>query len=400
MNNIRNNKNFKIMMICSGILVTTPVSVLFYQAYGIAFEQIMIIKTATFISTIIFEVPSGYIADRFGYKKIIQAGLICLILSCIGNITFHSIFAFISWGIIWGIGNALLSGADEAWYYNFLKEQDMESEYGNNISQILAAIQFISAIALILSSAIFVMDERLPFIFNTFFFAIALGASFRLSEKKEKRKDKSTERLHNISVWKVLNANNIFFVLAEVVFVAVIIFTFEMYQPQMTECNIPVSTFGLIYFCFTILTGFGSRAYGMVKNKKGEIQFNLKNYFALLSMQGITLLCLCFGPDNMVIVLILMCIQEFLYGVFNVYSNAAINSKTDNSYRATLISIKSLLTCGSKSLLFLVAGKIMDLFYLKMTYLFLAVILLCSCILLGGTRSIYLAIKSKEKHTI
>lgn len=76
MNNIRNNKNFKIMMICSGILVTTPVSVLFYQAYGIAFEQIMIIKTATFISTIIFEVPSGYIADRFGYKKIIQAGLI------------------------------------------------------------------------------------------------------------------------------------------------------------------------------------------------------------------------------------------------------------------------------------------------------------------------------------
>lgn len=111
-----------------------------------------------------------------------------MILSCIGNITFHSIFAFISWGIIWGIGNALLSGADEAWYYNFLKEQDMESEYGNNISQILAAIQFISAIALILSSAIFVMDERLPYIFNTFFFAIALGASFRLSEKKKKEK--------------------------------------------------------------------------------------------------------------------------------------------------------------------------------------------------------------------
>ena len=49
MNNIRNNKNYKIMMICSGILVTTPVSVLFYQAYGIAFEQIMIIKTATFV---------------------------------------------------------------------------------------------------------------------------------------------------------------------------------------------------------------------------------------------------------------------------------------------------------------------------------------------------------------
>lgn len=399
MNNARSNKYFKIMMICSGILVTTPVSILFYQAYGIAFDQIMIIKTATFISTIIFEVPSGYIADRFGYKKIIQAGLICLILSCIGNITLHSIFAFISWGIIWGIGIAFLSGADEAWYYNFLKNLDMESEYGNNISQILAAIQFISAIALILSSTIFVMDERLPYIFNTLFFVIALGASFRLSEKREKRKDKSKEGLHNISVLRVLNGNNIFFVLTEVVFIAVTIFTFEMYQPQMTECNIPISTFGLIYFCFTIITGFGSRAYGIVKNKKGEIQFNLKNYFILLLIQGTTLLCLCFASNNMVIVLIVMCIQEFIYGVFNVYSNAAINSKTDNNYRATLISIKSLLTCGSKSLLFLVAGKIMDLFYLKMTYIILAVVLLCSCIMIGGTRTIYLVLKNKEKYT-
>lgn len=88
------NKNFKAIIVCSRIFTITPISILFYQAHGLSFSQIMIMRIATFLSTSLIELPSGYIGDRIGYKKVVQIGLYLTLLSCLGHIFSDSFTSF------------------------------------------------------------------------------------------------------------------------------------------------------------------------------------------------------------------------------------------------------------------------------------------------------------------
>lgn len=191
------NKNFKAIIVCSRIFTITPISILFYQAHGLSFSQIMIMRIATFLSTSLIELPSGYIGDRIGYKKVVQIGLYLTLLSCLGHIFSDSFTSFMIWKIMWGVGLAMLSGADEAWYYASLMSLGRENQYGNNISEAHSMVQFITAFSLIISSALFFLDIRLPFAFNAIFFCVALVATKNLKDNKQLHNIKSVQGKKN-----------------------------------------------------------------------------------------------------------------------------------------------------------------------------------------------------------
>ena len=382
------NKNFKAIIVCSRIFTITPISILFYQAHGLSFSQIMIMRIATFLSTSLIELPSGYIGDRIGYKKVVQIGLYLTLLSCLGHIFSDSFTSFMIWKIMWGVGLAMLSGADEAWYYASLMSLGRENQYGNNISEAHSMVQFITAFSLIISSALFFLDIRLPFAFNAIFFCVALVATKNLKDNKQLHNIKSVQGKKNNfsleSIYQIINHTNIYFLFADVLFVSTTIFMFETYQPQMTESNIPVSYFGIIYFLFSLITGFGARFYSFIENKYANVlKFDLKYYFFLVVLQALSSLAVCFFSSNTFIILLIFSIQEFIFGYFRVYSNVAINKNVDNAYRATILSVKSLLNSVFKIIIFMILGKIMDRYYLNTTYVVIALVFLIGGILIG-----------------
>ena len=105
--------------------------------------------------------------------------------------------------------------------------------------------RFITAFSLIISSALFFLDIRLPFAFNAIFFCVALVATKNLKDNKQLHNIKSVQGKKNNfsleSIYQIINHTNIYFLFADVLFVSTTIFMFETYQPQMTESNIPVS---------------------------------------------------------------------------------------------------------------------------------------------------------------
>jgi MFS family permease len=89
------------------------IQALFFQSNGVDFTQIGIILAMTELSTIIFEVPTGLIADKFGNK-------ISVILSCVfmaGSfaiaLTFRTFLGFCVSLFVCGIGYTMQSGALE-----------------------------------------------------------------------------------------------------------------------------------------------------------------------------------------------------------------------------------------------------------------------------------------------
>lgn len=82
---------------------------------GLTFLNISIIYTCILLSSLIFEYPSGIIADKFGRKKVYAFGLLCIAFQYFSYAKFTSIILLYLSACIGGIGGALISGSFQAW---------------------------------------------------------------------------------------------------------------------------------------------------------------------------------------------------------------------------------------------------------------------------------------------
>ena len=110
-------------------MVAMPIIVLFFQEHGLTITQVMILQAIYSLAVAIFEIPSGYLADRFGRKKTI---VLSTILTFTGYIIFsfyNEFYSFAIAQILVGIGGSLMSGSDSALLYDTLIEEGEKKIY-------------------------------------------------------------------------------------------------------------------------------------------------------------------------------------------------------------------------------------------------------------------------------
>jgi predicted MFS family arabinose efflux permease len=94
---------------------------------GIRFSQVMILQSFFVFSVFLLEVPTGAVADYLGRK-------VSLFLAALFNAIAVLVYAsrpdfavFLCGEFLWALGFALMSGADEAFVYDSLKQMNEES---------------------------------------------------------------------------------------------------------------------------------------------------------------------------------------------------------------------------------------------------------------------------------
>jgi MFS family permease len=103
-------------------------TLLFLQK-GISLSQFFIMQSIGSITAFLLEVPTGILADRLGRKFSLVASLtLGLILTPIFILS-KSLWVLYAASVLGGISSALRSGADEALFYDSLKESGREAEY-------------------------------------------------------------------------------------------------------------------------------------------------------------------------------------------------------------------------------------------------------------------------------
>lgn len=107
-----------------GLMFFLPIYALYLQQELFTIFNVTLILAIQSIATLIFEVPSGAIADLFGRKRslIISSiiGVIALIFLGIGN----SLIFFIIYAILTAFSESLLSGTDVALLFDTLKNKN------------------------------------------------------------------------------------------------------------------------------------------------------------------------------------------------------------------------------------------------------------------------------------
>lgn len=115
------------------------VVVLFYLARGLSLSQVFYLSIFWAIINILFEIPSSYLADRWGRKKTIVLSTSLYFISSVLLIFSHSFLMFGLSILFYSLSYACFSGTDEALVY------DTDRELGDGSGSLRRLGQYASA---------------------------------------------------------------------------------------------------------------------------------------------------------------------------------------------------------------------------------------------------------------
>ncbi len=93
----------------------------FYKQNHLNNAQILLLQSIFMLVSVIAEIPTGVIADKYGKRLSLILGNLAFGIGTLSYFVGHSFTAFVLAEILMGIGQALYSGADEALFYDTLK---------------------------------------------------------------------------------------------------------------------------------------------------------------------------------------------------------------------------------------------------------------------------------------
>ncbi|WP_029057462.1 MFS transporter [Stappia stellulata] len=121
-----------------GLILIYPVYLLYFRDQGLSETEIATLLMLWPISSLLFELPSGYLADRFSKKAILIIGHVAY-LGCFA--VWHFMPTFVGFGIglaLWGMRGALSSGAFRSFLYEEMEARGARGAFVRVLGQINA----------------------------------------------------------------------------------------------------------------------------------------------------------------------------------------------------------------------------------------------------------------------
>lgn len=106
-----------------------PIMYLYFLSQGLSFTHIVILEALYNITTVLGEVPTGYVGDRIGRRSslLIGTALISVTLVGIALASTFAIFAILF--VCWSLGYNFRSGTEDAWVYETLDDSGDTSKF-------------------------------------------------------------------------------------------------------------------------------------------------------------------------------------------------------------------------------------------------------------------------------
>ena len=108
-----------------------PIMYLFFLAQGLNFTQIVILEAIYNLTTLLGEIPTGYVGDRVGRRNSLLAGTALISLTLLGIGLSSSFWALAVLYVCWSMGYNFRSGSEDAWLYDTLTEDLSEDEFAH-----------------------------------------------------------------------------------------------------------------------------------------------------------------------------------------------------------------------------------------------------------------------------
>lgn len=196
-------KNIKRLYLIRAIrsgMFSISIIMLFFKENGLTVQQALDIQILFSVALVLFELPTGYLADKYGRKKSIICGTL---FSTLGYILYGEAYGY--WGflfaeIVLALGGAFISGADEAMLYEVQRIANNDGAIknggkGSSWGQLSEAVT--SAIG---GSVMTLVSLRFPIYFDAVLAFMALPVALTLVEAPVTKKSKESIK----DMWRIL----------------------------------------------------------------------------------------------------------------------------------------------------------------------------------------------------
>ena len=365
------NKNllfYTLYTFLTSIALTRGIFLLFLTHKGLTVSEVALYSIVLNISITVFEIPTGYFGDKFGKRNSLILGCFLLAFHSFAMMLSQNTITFIFLAGLEGFAYTFVTGSNSALLYDILKRQHAKDDYLKINSKIL------SMESLTIGISIFIGGELAAYSWNlvygiqivTMLFAIVFLRNIDEPEHNSKA-------VHLKTDFKKYRPGTIlcFFILISSITDGIFGGYYNMNQLFLDRIHISISTIG---FFFSASYFINSAAYLLVGfilkilNRKQIFIYGLfiQGFLFLLLMRMKT-------PTVFLIFTIIACfVPEILFTV----SDSIIQDYIYSKYRATLLSVVSMLRTCTTAMCYGIMGKVFDQISLGFFFLGLAVITL------------------------
>ena len=323
--------------------ITSAIWVLYLNFKGMSLIEIGLLESIYHITGVLFELPTGAIADVYGKKFSIVTGRIVSVISSILMITSNSFWGFGFAFILSAASMNLNSGAGEALVYDSLKELGEEERYKKIWGNLAFIMSIGQGVAVLLGGILSDIKFLYAYILGMIIHTVALIVACKFREptvrKNQEQEEKKRENLilYQVSIsGKVLKTRKV--VLYLILFSALVgslqTTVFFYSQQYFSDMNYSKTAIAIICTMSSFIEAISSKyAYkleNLLKLKGTLISISLINIFSLMG--------LALAKELAVVFFMSVSITGGLaYTIFSDY----INSRIPSEYRATILSFDS-----------------------------------------------------------
>lgn len=349
-------------------LLIIPVLVLFYRnEIGMTQGQVIIVQVYFTTIVLLTEIPSGYFADKFGYKTSIVISHILYFLAILTYCFAQEFWHILAVETLLGLGLVFKSGADSALMYDTHVDLQKTDQYHKVEGKNQAAFSIAEGLASIIGGLIATyLTLRAPLYFQAIVAFIGIPIALTLTEPKRHVFEDPTANWQNIkSAAKfalVQNANLRWVILIKMVLDFGGFFMIWFIQPYWEMAGVPLSLFGILW----ALLQFNIAFWAILSHKLKEENL-AKVLLASIAIQCIAYIFLSLSISIIGILMI------FTFGAIRglikpIYINY-INHRTMSHMRATVLSVESMVSSLGFATLAPFIGYSADLYSMQTAFL-------------------------------
>lgn len=350
-------------------MVILPIFIPLMESYGLNMKQTMLLQSAFALTSLISEVPSGYLADIVGRKFTLMLGFFISGIGFSQLIWADTFLELVIFEATLGFAFSLVSGSDMALVFESEKAIG-DSARKNGISRLLSWMSFGEGASAL---TVFIL---IKYNFSVIIYAQAIlgWIPFLLTiglTEATNRTDKNTDENSIMTrITSVFIARSIIPILTGL-FVVTMSFTYLvawLNQTLWLRGELPIEVFGLIWGGYGILVGVASRYSSNVPNSIAKRP--LLSWLAIILAVSYVFI----ASDILLLILISGGLIAVFRGLVAPFIKQRLNEEIDDQYRATVNSIVG--ACFKISTLILgpIMGMVVDQFNPHIAALWLIVL--------------------------
>ena len=341
MNINANIRKLYLIKMAKWFMLTMPILMLYYEDNGFSEGESFMLKAAYSAAIVLFEVPSGYLADVMGRKRTLILGSILGTLGFAIYAGFSGFYAFLLAEITLGIGQSFISGSDSALLYDTLAYNQRTDDYIKYEARQYSIGNISEAVAGLIGGAIATYSLRLPFILQTCIAFLAVPAALTLFEPpQEKRRENPGMRdiLHIMKYALITNRKLRYNMLISCILgtaTLTLAWTYQLYLK--VNLGFEIYAIGITHFCLNILVGITVLFAHQVERK-----LTPRGTIWLVSIT-ITSVYIAMGFIQNSWMLIALALFYMARGIATPVLRYYVNRITTSDIRATVLSTRSLI---------------------------------------------------------